>query len=280
MKLSDIFREQEKRIIEEPRFETSSFLRAFSIVSPEIAYYVISSCVIYFSAIAMNNGMVFPHMDEHSKGIATLISAIAVIVAVLPLIPAFKREYPRLVPKSDRKMYRIGLVVILAISSAVFFNVAFSLLTITQSSEVYEEVQNHQFSLPLSLGIIIYGVINPITEEIVHRGLIYNRLRRYFNLPIAMIFGPLLFGLSHGNMVQLLYGFIMGVFISFVYERYGAFLYPVIFHCVANIIVYTISCISTLSDAVYNVAGLVFSGFVMILILCIIVKEKVIDTNN
>ena len=171
MNIKDILKPVENRIVKEPVFEQSSLLRAFSIVSPEIVYYVISSVVTYIAAIAMAEGVVLPNMSDHSKGLATLVRALAVIIAVVPLILPFRNENPLILPKSENKGLRIAYVVLAGISSAIFFNIAFSMLMITQNSDSYAKVQDNQFSLPLGLGLLMYGIITPVTEEIVHRGI-------------------------------------------------------------------------------------------------------------
>jgi len=131
---------------------------------------------------------------------------------------------------------------LLGISSSLFFNVLLSLTGFTGSSDSYEKIAEKQFALPLSLGIILYGLVAPIAEEVVFRGLVYNRLRRNgLNTMIAILISSLFFGLYHFNVVQAVYGTLMGLLIVWIYERYGGFIYPVIIHVSANIVIYIIS---------------------------------------
>lgn len=87
----------------------------------------------------------------------------------------------------------------------------------------------------------MYGILSPIVEEAVFRGLIYNRMKRCFQPKIALVFSALIFGAYHGNLVQALYGTILGFLIAYSYERYKSFVAPVIFHGVANISIYAIT---------------------------------------
>jgi membrane protease YdiL (CAAX protease family) len=91
------------------------------------------------------------------------------------------------------------------------------------------------------VGLVLYGLISPLAEEAVFRGVIYNRMKRCFQKRTALLFSALLFGLYHGNMVQALYGTLMGIIIAVVYDRYESFAAPVLFHAVANISVYVMT---------------------------------------
>lgn len=84
-------------------------------------------------------------------------------------------------------------------------------------------------------------MISPIAEEAVFRGIIYNRMKRCFSAKLAVPLSALLFGLYHGNTVQALYGFLLGVIIAIVYERSESFAAPVIFHAMANVTVFTVT---------------------------------------
>ena len=91
------------------------------------------------------------------------------------------------------------------------------------------------------IGLVLYGVISPIAEEAIFRGLIYNRMKRCFGWIPALIFSSLLFGAYHGNVVQAVYGMLLGLMIAYSYELYGNFAAPVLFHAIANISVYTMT---------------------------------------
>jgi len=51
----------------------------------------------------------------------------------------------------------------------------------------------------------------------------------------------LLFGVFHGNIVQGIYGTLMGLLIAYVYEKYDNFIAPVIIHVAANFSVYILT---------------------------------------
>ena len=92
-----------------------------------------------------------------------------------------------------------------------------------------------QFDTPVWLGIISYGILAPLGEEIVFRGVVYGQLRKVLKVPYAVVLSGLAFGLFHGNLVQAVYATVIGCLLALVYEWYGTIAAPMLFHSVANL---------------------------------------------
>lgn len=129
----------------------------------------------------------------------------------------------------------------LAMCLAVGLNIFFYQTGLTGSSKAFEQIQQRQYGVQFTAGIVLYGVISPLAEETVFRGLLYNRMRRCFGYSLALIVSSLLFGAYHGNWVQTLYGSILGLAIAYTYGLYGSFAAPLLFHGVANVSVYALT---------------------------------------
>ncbi len=95
------------------------------------------------------------------------------------------------------------------------------------------------------------------------RGILYNRMKRCFNDKIALVVSSLLFGIYHGNLVQAVYGTILGLLIAYFYERYKSFAAPVLFHGVANISVFAMTYQSSLADMGRGQAIAAGAGFLV-----------------
>lgn len=100
----------------------------------------------------------------------------------------------------------------------------------------YDNVSEMIYSGGIAVQIISTAVAAPIVEEFLFRGLIYNRLRERMKFVPAALVSSLVFGALHGNAVQFLYAFIIGLLLAFVYEKFKTILAPVIFHAGANLI--------------------------------------------
>lgn len=80
------------------------------------------------------------------------------------------------------------------------------------------------------------GLWIPFVEELIFRGLVYGKLRTYYGKGAALWFSALIFALYHGNVIQMLYAFPMGLLLVLVYERWGMLSAPVLLHIGANLI--------------------------------------------
>lgn len=155
-----------------------------------------------------------------------------------------KPETPKAVEAGngiERKTTGYIVLGVLAFLSALGLNTLFHLLGITESSKAFQDTANAQFGVVFLVGLVLYGVLSPFAEEAVFRGLIYNRMKRCFNYPIALVVSSLLFGCYHGNAVQAAYGTLLGLLIAYTYEKYKSFAAPVLFHAVANISIFTLT---------------------------------------
>ena len=74
-----------------------------------------------------------------------------------------------------------------------------------------------------------------LLEELLMRGILYGRFREILKNPrTAMAASALVFGLYHGNVVQGLYAFVMGLFFVQIYETEHSLLPAVLAHMAAN----------------------------------------------
>ncbi len=88
-----------------------------------------------------------------------------------------------------------------------------------------------------SIFLIVYSaLLAPIAEELVFRGLIFRYARYALPFWLANIWQALLFGLVHGNFIQGIYAFALGLFLGFVVHRGHGIKYSIPVHILFNII--------------------------------------------
>ncbi len=236
------------RTYEDAKPYTMEWEKVLGIVAPVIIY------MLYVMLISSVAGSVLNHMADKSEETARYISANrmtinayiragAILTATLMQIPALAAEKIVMIgrDREGRDIKRIVYTVILGATLALTLNILIGLSGLARLSGVYEEIADRQFSFAILPGIILYGIISPLAEEVVFRGIIYNRVRRCVGLYPALILSSVMFGIYHFNIVQGVYGILMGLVIAWVYERYGGFIYPCLMHSAANIFIYVIS---------------------------------------
>ena len=256
-------------------------MRVLSIVYPVLVYYVAGSMckllfVYFMQWISLHDGAWSSFaavLQENSVITSAVVSGMSMLFGAACVFPLLKKEKICLKMTKEQKK-DLPFLFLTGAFTALFFNILFSLLQITESSQRYAEVSQRQFSLPIWAGLILYGVIAPLSEETVFRGLVYNGIHRNYGKIVAVIGSALIFGLYHGNMVQALYGFILGVFIAVFYEHYGSFIVPLLLHGAANSCVYVVSTNTLLQSKVIHPLVCIVCGICAAALIWWLTKKK------
>lgn len=123
--------------------------------------------------------------------------------------------------------------VLTGIGSCFFVNNIIILTGLT--SEAYENANRLLYQPALGIQIVAIGVLIPAAEEVIFRGLGYFRLRQRLSWFWAGILSAIYFGWYHGNIVQGVYAFIIGLLLAGVFEAYHSLWAPVCLHVAANL---------------------------------------------
>lgn len=87
---------------------------------------------------------------------------------------------------------------------------------------------------PTWLILLTIGIIAPIAEELLFRGLVFHMFNRHMNVKVALIIQGLLFGAFHMNLVQGLYASVLGIVLGITYLLTGTLWIPIIIHIINN----------------------------------------------
>ncbi len=142
--------------------------------------------------------------------------------------------------REERKQAK-PLCLCLGITALVVFGVFLNLLVQTEAlrSLVYQDAAYMRFAeslggrqdiwLPFMLVIAA-----PLAEEYVFREMSYKAGRKFLGVKAAVFINALYFGTFHGNVVQGVYAFLLGLGLAYLYERSGHIIYPVLAHTLVN----------------------------------------------
>ena len=214
------------------------------LVMPLIIYYVIHNAWVIGGLavleLAVNSGKFLSWDEETLFLVQTFIKMSGMIVGGLSVYPYFKRQESMEMKKSLSLKEGSALVFAGAVL-ALGVNYILILTGLPQNNEQYQQVAEVQFALPLWLAFLFYGIISPVVEEMVFRGITCSWLEKHIS-PVAAVAGSaLLFGAFHGNFVQMLYASIMGAVLALVYQKYRNLTAPVLLHGAANAAVYFVT---------------------------------------
>ncbi len=79
------------------------------------------------------------------------------------------------------------------------------------------------------------GIIGPIIEEYLFRGIVYHKLKELYSKKNAMIFCTVLFAIFHGNFIQIIFALLLGTILILLYDRYQDIKIPILFHSIVNL---------------------------------------------
>lgn len=86
-----------------------------------------------------------------------------------------------------------------------------------------------------SLSMFLYAAVGaPIMEEIIFRGLVLRHLEPY-GKGFAVIMSAFLFGIFHGNIVQMPYAFLVGLVLGYVAVEYNI-VWAMVLHMINNLV--------------------------------------------
>ncbi|MCD8075823.1 MAG: CPBP family intramembrane metalloprotease [Lachnospiraceae bacterium] len=103
------------------------------------------------------------------------------------------------------------------------------------SSVFSNQTQEALLGSQMVMQVLGPGLLVPVAEELIFRGLVYERMRTRLCKRQAVFFSALLFALYHGNPIQMIYAFPMAMLLALLYEQSGCLVAPVLFHMGANL---------------------------------------------
>lgn len=223
--------------------------KIWEVIKPFIIYYMVYRAAFFLMAVLL-----------HIQTMTVLVNCMVRMIAIVPLIPMLKKELT--MSNEAINTLSLFLTVILAASISVGLNILMSLTGFLQISETYQNVADRQYGVSFGAGIILYGLVSPITEEIVFRGLVFNRMRRFYPTAAAILISGMLFGVYHGNPVQGIYGACLGILIAYIYEKMHNFIIPCLFHAAANLVVYSLTQNGAVQNTLFTVPGCIILLFI------------------
>lgn len=88
--------------------------------------------------------------------------------------------------------------------------------------------------------IVLGGLLTPLGEELLFRGILFRWLRRW-GFVLAAIISAVVFGIAHGFNVVLPAAIILGLLNAYVYEKSGSIWPAIISHATHNILAFAIT---------------------------------------
>ncbi len=178
---------------------------------------------------------------EKYVSFAAMIEAVGAVITI-PIMWYFfhkdrvKERQMGMIPNKKAPVWKYGAGILMAAALSLGLNNLIIIGNLSAVSEAYESTMEALYSAPLLVQVISLAILVPISEELVFRGLLFKRLREKGTYIQAAMYSAVVFGLLHGNLVQMLYGFILGMMLSYLCEKYGSVKAPIAAHIAMNLL--------------------------------------------
>ena len=167
---------------------------------------------------------------------ALVITALCAVVTSVFLSLFFYLDINkgRIVKRGQIRAMDFVMAILGGAGVAIALNIIIALTKMAGNDDAFVKVSNSITSNPLIVIIICAGILIPIVEEIIFRGLIFNRIKHQYNFPAGLLISSVLFGIYHGNIVQAIYATLLGIFLGFAYHKTKSILIPIFIHMSSN----------------------------------------------
>ncbi len=199
----------------------------------EIAYPVL----MYYTAISIGS-----YVAQMVIGGGIENYMLCKIIGSLVTIPVVYADYKKDLMLTGRYGLKSAMVKIhwliemLAITFcvSVALNNILCMSPLVEMSEEFQNASNAFYGTTIWIELLGSALITPFLEELLHRGVVFGRLRRMMGMWPAVILSALIFAALHFNIVQFIYAFLLGIVFALFVEKTGK-LYPaVLAHILAN----------------------------------------------
>ena len=212
----------------------------FYVIMPEIVYIGVTIGVsiileVYFSILQLVLRTDSLISEANLSNISLIIAA---IISIFILRTMYKQDIQRgeyLANEAEIDKVSIILIALLAIPLSLGANHLVDFTHIQNIDTTYQEVEQTFTEANFFIQFAAVVIFAPIVEELINRNLVQRRLNKYFSNKVAIIFSAIIFGLSHMNITQFIYAFLLGVVLGMIFDKYRNVWYTIALHLCCNL---------------------------------------------
>lgn len=139
--------------------------------------------------------------------------------------------------KSYQKEHsKLNLRIIISIALlGIFISLFYNIFIYSINNSIHITDNYYISSVPLVILIITSGIMGPILEELLFRGIVYNKLLTFNDHKKACIITSIMFSIMHyPNIINIIYTFILSFILIYLYDKYKSLKAPIILHIAVN----------------------------------------------
>lgn len=204
--------------------------KAWSIIYPVGMYYVSITIGIFIAQLIFGTSIENYMLCKIIGSLVALPVVYQDYKADLKRIGLYGKKWPFSMGMMTNILFVMGITICISVS----LNNIISMSPLMQVSTEYQNASNAFYGSSIWLELLGSAIITPILEELLHRGVVYGRLRRMMRMWSAVIVSALVFAALHFNIVQFTYAFLLGIVFALFVEKTGHIYPAILAHIVAN----------------------------------------------
>lgn len=189
-------------------------------------------------------------------------SLLIILIISIIFIPILYKIFKKYKIKNNFKLKDIFIPITLGITISLIYNIILFYL-----NNLFNFTNNFEISgMPIIVQIICSGIFGPILEELVFRGIVYNKLKRFNKKNIAIILTSIIFALFHNDIMNAIYAFMVSFVLIYLYNKYKSLKAPIIMHMALNITIILMLNLIISDYIVFNLYLLIISIIILVFV--------------
>lgn len=213
----------------------------FRVIAPILLFLLANTLSVFFYIATSGVDVTTLSIENADISGMVLVFNLIVIAVLAPIYFRYcKKGY---FPKSEFKptvldFFVMGVVlftsasIIIGSTNALFFKI----IGYDASANYTETMANMKSNSGLFLQLLSVGIVTPIAEELIFRGMMQNRLSSRLNKMLAAVLVAVIFGLIHLDIYQSLDAILGGFILCFLYMKTGSLSLCITGHIANNIL--------------------------------------------
>jgi len=247
-------------------------------------YYYVQFAALSVCAYAYNEDNTISLLSKHYGSVCILESALMFLCLFMWLYAARTSTW-QTVRKDNLSMKRLLLSIPIAMAMLGIVNLY--MIGFQSLSEQFPQIKNSldeyirnasiaQTSMGLEAAgyYIGVGVLIPVIEELILRGIILGEFLSTMNADIAVLLSALIFGTMHMQPVQIGYAVVCGLILGYVYLYSNSLYLSIAIHIIFNVLGGIVPAIFTNNPVFMNALGVLEFVFVLAGFFCILYLRK------
>ncbi len=204
---------------------------------------------------------------DYSNKLSEFINSNMLLITIITFIIfiiIFKHYYKKYQINYNQKISFKTIMLLILIGTCIntSYNIIMSNVnSIYNFTNAYDKIE-----VNILISIICTGILGPILEEFLFRGIIFNKFKNFNKQMTSILLTSFVFAFCHSTFIQILYAFCLSFILIYVYDKYKTIKAPIIVHITSNIVNIFICLLIMKNIYILNITLLIISIIVLFII--------------